>query len=155
MIDNNEELFLWTESDGGVSVFIPTENVSDKFVRDNIAPINAINIRKTKRSNFPIDRLFRNAWDDSNPEDHVGLNMGKAKLIAHDIRREKRDVAFAKNADIIDKVSKGIPLKAGEDGSNALIENAAYKSTVDDVAQINIDNANNEPQLRAALNKLI
>ena len=49
-------------------------------------------------SDIPTDRTFRNAWEhdtSSSAPEKVKTNMGKAKVIAHGVRRAARAEAFA------------------------------------------------------------
>ena len=48
--------------------------------------------RQITIAELPQDRLFRAAWDDSNPEDFIGVDITKAKDIAHSLRRTDREV---------------------------------------------------------------
>lgn len=75
-----------------------TDMSEDRFIAEIAAkdtPADAVNPRTITVAELPASRLFRNAWDDSNPEDFVGVNLAKAQEIAHDKRRANRDELMA------------------------------------------------------------
>lgn len=82
---------VYTRADGGVSVITPSGDISTADVMAKDVPADAINPRQITVAELPQDRIFRGAWDDSNPENFIGTNLPKAKLIAHDMRRADRD----------------------------------------------------------------
>ncbi len=126
------------------------DEMLDKTITKDI-PVDSINIRKITVDELPQDRLFRAAWDDSNLEDFIGVNLPKAKEIAHGLRRSARDVAFEPNLEVLRKDSMGIPLATGENVQTAKDANSNYKAAIDDVAQIAIDVATTEDELRLAM----
>lgn len=87
---------VFTNEDGSVGVVIPTGEVptSEVLVRTKNSP-GVTNIRQVTVEELPQNRKFRNAWDDTNPENFVGINLTKAKDILHDIRRTDRDKKMA------------------------------------------------------------
>jgi len=124
--------------------------LNDHTVAEAMAAINEshtglTNARVTEHTNLPAgDKLFRHAWDDSNPEDFVGINMTKAIEITHMKRRAKRAAAFAPYDDII---AKNIP------GQDATAAEAARQSIrdADAIVQTNIDACVDEAGLRAII----
>jgi len=94
-------------------------------------------------------RVLRNSWKLENGA--VTIDLPKAKEIAHEIRRAKRDEYMKANLELISKDAMGIPLKSGESAAQAKQDNAQYKSTVDDVMQLAIDNATNESEILSAI----
>lgn len=94
-------------------------------------------------------RYLRNSWKLENGA--VTIDLPKAKLIAHEIRREKRDEYMKDNIDLIQKHAMGIPLKQGESAAQAKLDNANYKANVDDVMQAAIEAATNEQEILTAL----
>ena len=84
------ERIVFTNADGSVGVLIPSGVTSIEEVMAKDVPAEATNARQITIAELPQDRLFRSAWDDSNPEDFIGTNFTKAKSIAHDIRRADR-----------------------------------------------------------------
>lgn len=101
------ERIIHTRPDGSVAVTIPADNaiVSDgqggtrKLTADEImakdVPNDSTNVRMATIAEVPSDRLFRDAWDDSNPEPVIGVNVAKAKEIAHNVRRMRRQEQLA------------------------------------------------------------
>lgn len=61
------------------------------FIQNKDVPAGATNARQITVAELPEDRLFRGAWDDSNPESFIGVDLTKAKLIAHNVRRTDRE----------------------------------------------------------------
>jgi len=90
----NEQRIVYTRPDGGVSVIIPTGEVGIDELMSKVVPSDATGARKCTTTDLP-DRVFRDAWDDSNPEDFVGVNLDKAKEVAHGKRRAVRAEKFA------------------------------------------------------------
>ena len=86
-----KERIVYTNQDGSCCVVIPTGEVPIDEVMKKDIPIDATKVRQITIAELPQDRLFRNAWDDSNLEDFIGLNLDKAKVIAHDMRRGDRE----------------------------------------------------------------
>ena len=137
-----ENRIIYTNPDGSVAVVVPA--VADRDMTElaqAVVPKDAASIRQITTADLPSSRIFRDAWDDTNPEPFVGVNAGKAAIIAHVKRRAKRDSALAVNLDIIKKGSAGIPLGPNENASAAAAENDAYMADVDDVAQTAINEA--------------
>ena len=89
------ERIVYTRPDGGVSVVVPTGEVSIEELKVKVIPADATNVREITTAELPQDRVFRGAWDDSNPEEFVGVNLGKAKDISHEKRRAVRAEKFA------------------------------------------------------------
>ena len=102
--------------------------------------------RQITIAELPQDRLFRSVWDDSNPEDFIGIDLTKAKQIAHGMRRVDREV-------------KLIPLDR-EEGfvtttATRKTEIISEKQSILDsnaAMQTDIDEALDEAALRTALN---
>ena len=99
----SNEVIVYTNVDGSCAIVYPAPNsgLSLEAVMAKDVPKSAINPRITTQDKLPQDRLFRNAWDDSNPEDFVGINLDKAKAISHDVRRADR----AKKMEPLDRES--------------------------------------------------
>jgi len=153
----SNERIVFTNSDGSVSVEIPSpQYLANGGSMDAIEAMVrqrpfASNVRRITTAELPADnRKYRDAWDDSNPENFVGVNMIKAKEIAHGRRRAKRDEVFAPHLEITSKVAAGIPLKVGESATSAAQTMSNYKTNVDDVAQTAIDAATSWQEIEAA-----
>jgi len=101
-------------------------------------PVGATAVREITTAELPANRNYRNAWDDSNPENFVGINAAKAGVIANKRRTDKRAVIFAPYEAIVEKAARGTPLKANENAVDAAQAMTDYKTNVDDVAQIAI-----------------
>ena len=136
------------KKDGVTCIVIPVEGISDEAILAKDIPEGAENVRKITADDLPKNRVFRNAWDCDSKS--LFVDMVKGKNIAHEIRREKRTKAFAPNLDVIDRASKGIPLKSSESDSGAKSANASIKSD-DDALQIQIDSATSEEDLLNAI----
>jgi len=82
---------IYTQPNGFVVVVTPSGEIPTADVMTKDVPVTATNIRIATIAELPQDRVFRSAWDDSNPEDFIGTDLVKAKLVAHDIRRADRE----------------------------------------------------------------
>ncbi len=86
------ERIVITNQDGSVGVEIPTGAIS---MAELMARVNArettVSAREITTEELPQDRLFRDAWDDSNPEDFIGTDLVKAQAISHVMRKADRD----------------------------------------------------------------
>ena len=95
---------------GGLAIIIPAPkyvqemlklnpNMTEAQVIDYIAQKDAPGkqCEVVDVADIPTDRTFRDAWEhDTTPApEKVRTNMGKAKAIAHDFRRAKRNADFA------------------------------------------------------------
>ena len=80
---------IYQNSEGGVSVIIPTESVelALKDVPEGV-PYEIVDA-----ADIPSDRFFRNAWVANGAA--VDVDLDKAKDIGHDIRRTQREAEFA------------------------------------------------------------
>lgn len=151
----SNERIVYTNADGSVAVEIPSPQYlasggSMEALQARVTNrVGASNVRRITTAELPANRLYRNAWDDSNPEVFVGVSMTKAKEIAHGRRRAKRDEVFAPDLAITSKAAQGIPLKAGENAAEASQRMTDYKANVDDVAQAAIDAAADATELEA------
>jgi hypothetical protein len=92
---------IYQNSEGGVSVIIPTESVelALKDVPEGVA------YEIVEDDAIPADRFFRNAWVANGAV--VDVDLDKAKDIGHDIRRQQRAEEFKPFDDIIAKQIPG------------------------------------------------
>lgn len=89
-----DERIVFTKPDGSVGVEIPTGEVPITEIMAQVQSRPGLtNIRQIDKSQLP-DRDFRNAWDDSNPEKFVGINLAKAKNIKIKEAHEKCEDAL-------------------------------------------------------------
>jgi hypothetical protein len=86
------ERIVCTNPNGSVGVLVPTGEISIAEVMAKDVPAGATNVREITIAELPQDRMFRSAWDDSNPENFIGTDLVKAQAIAHDMRRADRDM---------------------------------------------------------------
>lgn len=131
------DIITGTNEDGDLVVIVPAKDFSLDYVLKNAVPKNVSGARLANSSKLP-DIDLRAAWKDDGKD--VVIDMDKAKSIAHDLRRFKRDEYFEPRLEIIRKDSMGIPLKSGESAASAKAENKAYKDS-DDILQNDIDNS--------------
>jgi hypothetical protein len=142
-----DQRIVYTRPDGGVSVVVPSPK-SKLTMEEHIAkavPADATNVRQITTAELPADRLFRGAWDDSNPEDFVGVNLTKAKEIAHNMRRAKRQ----EQMDPLDKEESFVSTTP-ERKAQIISEKQAILSD-NAIIQSDIDNAADESALRSVL----
>jgi len=110
-----------------------------------VVPQNAINLREIYDTDEPEDEIFRAAWDDSNQESFIGLNIPKAKLIAHDLRRIEREKKLAP----LDKEEIFVTTATTRKAEIATEKTAILDANA--LVQTDIDAAANETELRAVL----
>lgn len=125
---------VFTNPNGSVSIVISSGDISITEVMAKDVPADATNARYIDDTDLPQDRLFRNAWDDTNPETFVGIDMVKAGEIAHGMRRVKRDEEFAPHDEVIQKQIPGADAAAAENAR--VIIRTKYDSI-----QVDIDSA--------------
>ena len=99
---------IFQNSEGGVSVIIPTESVelALKDVPEGVA------YEIVEDDAIPADRFFRNAWVANGAA--VDVDLGKAKDIGHDIRRQQRAEEFKPFDEIIAKQIPGLDATEAE-----------------------------------------
>jgi hypothetical protein len=99
---------IYQSESGGVSVIIPTESVelALKDVPEGVA------YEIIEDDAIPSDRFFRNAWVANGAA--VDVDLGKAKDIGHDIRRQQRAEEFKPYDDIIAKQIPGLDATEAE-----------------------------------------
>ena len=92
---------IYQNSEGGVSVIIPTESVelALKDVPEGVA------YEIVEDDAIPADRFFRNAWVANGAA--VEVDLDQAKSIGHDMRRTQRAEEFKPFDDIIMKQIPG------------------------------------------------
>ena len=112
---------IFQSESGGVSVIVPTGSVelALKDVPEGV-PYEIV-----EATDIPSDRYFRNAWIADGAA--VAVDLGKAKDIGHDIRRQQRSEEFQPFDEII---AKQIP------GADALAAEAARAEIRDKYAEI-------------------
>ena len=100
---------IYQNSEGGVSVIIPTESVelALKDVPEGV-PYEIVDA-----ADIPSDRFFRNAWVANGAA--VDVDLDQAKSIGHDIRRTQREAEFAPFDAIIMKQIPGADNAAAEE----------------------------------------
>jgi anti-sigma-K factor RskA len=92
---------------------------------------------------IPADRLFRGAWV-ADEMGHIGVDIDRARAVAHDLRRADRQERLAPLDHLIAAQIPGPDAKAAEAKRASIrAENASQ--------QAQIDAAKNEAALRAAL----
>jgi hypothetical protein len=85
------QVIIFQNDNGGVSVCIPTGEISIESVLEKDCPAEA---KIVDRSSLPeADNYFFDAWEMDAAS--VTVNLDKAKNIAHEVRREKRSAEFA------------------------------------------------------------
>ena len=139
------ERIVFTNPDGSCGVLIPTGEISIEKVMAKDVPAGATNARQITIAELPADRLFRGAWDDSNPENFIGTNLVKAQAIAHEMRRADRETKLT-------PLDKEVTF-AGTTSSRKTAINTERNSILSDNAtvQTDIDAANDETALRTVL----
>lgn len=101
----SEKRIAWANPDGSISVLVPDPNVAEFEWRKDIPA--GTPIVETTVDKLPPDRLFRKAWTIQDGQ-LIECPI-KAKTAAHEIRRQRRESAFAPHDSVI---AKAIPGKA-------------------------------------------
>ena len=128
---------VYENSEGGVSIVHPTGEVEITELVSRVVPPNS-QYEIVDESVIPSDRFFRDAWVGNN----IGIastataiveDLEKSKLIAHDIRRNKRREEFAPYDEIIMKQIPGSDATEAEN-SRAEIRNryVGIQSAIED-----------------------
>ena len=73
----------------------PRSGLSITEIMAKDVPSDSPHVRIITTDEIPQDRMFRDAWDDSNRENFIGTNLVKAQVIAHNIRRIDREVKLS------------------------------------------------------------
>lgn len=97
----------------------------------------SISYRITDSTNIPTDYAYRDAFTDDNATDTVDVDMIKAKVIAHNKRRARREEAFTP----LDKLATVLIYAVRAEADRQLIRDA------DAQLQINIDAATTHNEL--------
>ena len=133
----NSRIIFQNES-GGVSVIVPTGSVelALKDVPEGV-PYEIVST-----DDIPSDRYFRNAWVADGAA--VAVDLGKAKDIGHDIRRQQRAEEFKPYDEVIMKQIPGADAVAAEEARQAIRDKYA-------AIQDEIDAAEDPAAIKAAL----
>lgn len=128
---------IFQNSQGGVSVIIPTGELSIEEVAAKDVP-QGVAYEIVEDDAIPSDRFFRNAWVANGAA--VDVDLGKAKDIGHDIRRQQRAEEFKPYDEVIMKQIPGADAVAAEEARQqvrfkyALIQDAInVASTTDEI----------------------
>jgi len=130
---------LYQQPSGILAIIMPSGDVNDAV---NDVPA-ATTYEIVDDSDIPTDKTFRVAWehDVSVAPEKVKTDMPKAKVVAHDIRREARDELF-----------KPLDIKATipSESTQAEIDRQVIRDS-DAIVQVDIDAAVDEPALKLVL----
>ena len=99
---------IFQNESGGVSVIVPTGSV-ELALKDVPA---GVPYEIVSTDDIPSDRYFRNAWIADGAA--VAVDLGKAKDIGHDIRRQQRAEEFQPFDEIIAKQIPGLDAAEAE-----------------------------------------
>jgi hypothetical protein len=134
------QVIIYTNESGGVSVCVPTGELSIEEVKIKDTPEDSIIVDQASLPNEHA--VFFDAWqlDDG----VVSVNLNKAKAIAHTYRREARAEEFKPYDEII---MKQIP---GNDATAAEAARAAIRTKYTDM-QTAIDAASTVDEIKAAM----
>ena len=129
---------IFQSESGGVSVIVPTGSV-ELALKD--VP-TGVPYEIVSADNIPSDRYFRNAWVADGAA--VAVDLGKAKDIGHDIRRQQRAEEFKPYDEVIMKQIPGADAVAAEEARQAIRDKYA-------AIQDEIDAAEGPAAIKAAL----
>ncbi|MCK5132706.1 MAG: hypothetical protein KAR40_11210 [Candidatus Sabulitectum sp.] len=156
---------LFDNGDGGLAIVIPAPNYVAVLIEANpgyteqqcmeqiatkdLSPGTEYEV--VDEADIPTDRTFRDAWehDTSAAPEKIKCNITKAIVIAHAMRRVKRDEAFLPHDMVIAAAIPGNTV--AEDAANA----ARDIIRADDAAnQITIDATTTEAELKTAVDAI-
>jgi len=103
---------IYTNNEGGVSVIIPTGELSIEEVAAKDVP-EGVAYEIVEDDAIPADRFFRNAWVANGAA--VEVDLDQAKEIGHTIRRQQRAEEFAPLDEVIMKQIPGKDAAAAEE----------------------------------------
>jgi hypothetical protein len=132
---------IYTNNEGGISVIIPTGELSIAQVAAKDVPAGAA-FEIVEDSAIPSDRTFRNAWVMGNC--CVDHDLGKCKEIGHHKRRAARAEEFAPHDEVI---AKQIP---GADAAAAEVARQAIRDKYSSIQEA-IEDAKTLDEIKAAL----
>lgn len=132
---------IYTNESGGVSVIIPTGELSIEEVAAKDVP-QGVAYEIVEDDAIPSDRTFRGAWVMG--DCCVEHDLDKCRAIGHDMRRAKRAEEFAPHDDVI---AKQIP---GKDAAAAEAARQEIRDRYSDI-QADIDAATSPDEIKAAL----
>lgn len=101
----SEKRVVWANPDGSVSVLVPTPGLPEELWRKDIP--QGATVVETTVDKLPKDRVFRKAWKAT--AGGCTECPVKAKEVAHEIRRARREEEFKPHDEAI---AKAIPGKA-------------------------------------------
>ena len=129
---------IYTNSDGIVSIITPTGDIND--AKKDVP--SGVSYDIVDDDKIPTDRTFRNAWVKGSGV--ITEDVTKAKVLAHNTRREKRADEFKPHDETI---SLNIP---GTDTAAAETSRAGIRTKYATM-QTNIDNATDIAGIKTAL----
>ena len=135
------QVIIYTNTNGGISVIIPTGELSIKEVAAKDVPAGTP-YEIVEDYAIPSDRTFRNAWVMGNC--CVDHDLGKCKEIGHDKRRAARAEEFVPHDEVIAKQIPGADAAAAETARQAIRDK--YSSI-----QEAIEDAKTPDEIKAAL----
>ncbi len=147
-----KDRIVFTNPDKSVGVLLPTNKLglngimtNAEYVMNNDVPADATNVRLITTDELPSDRLFRSAWDDSNPENFIGTDLVKAQAIAHGMRRANREDKMKP----LDKEGNFFSTTTGRKSAIKTSKQAIMDANA--TVQSDIDSATDEAGLRSVL----
>lgn len=130
---------IYTNSDGTVSVVIPTGEVP---VEDLPAKLGLTDYEIVEDEVIPSDRTFRNAWVKTGAT--VVEDLTKSKEVGHELRRAARSEEFKPHDELISKQIPGADTDAAE--ASRVTIRAKYATI-----QVSIEDAATTADIKTAL----
>ena len=123
---------IYTNNEGGVSVIIPTGELSIEEVAAKDVP-EGVAYKIVEDDAIPSDRTFRNAWVLG--DCCIEHDLDKCKALGHDMRRAKRAEEFAPHDEVITKQIPGADVVAAEAARQEIRDKyAAVQDAIDAAA---------------------
>jgi hypothetical protein len=122
---------IYTNNDGGISVIIPTGELSIEEVAAKDVPAGAP-YEIVEDDAIPSDRTFRNAWVMG--DCCVDHDLDGCRQIGHDLRRAARAEEFAPHDEVIAKQIPGVSATDAEAARQEIRDRYAEAQTAIDAA---------------------
>jgi hypothetical protein len=125
---------IFSGSNGRAVILVPYVDCGltlEQIIKKDV-PKEALDAEIVDVSVIPTDRTFRNAWVKQ--KGRVGVDLEKAKIIAHDIRRRLRSEEFKPYDDVIARQIPGTSATDAEAARQLIRDKyAAIQSQIDAV----------------------
>ena len=132
MTTMTNQRIIYTNTEGGVSVIVPTGELPIEEVAAKDVPAGAT-FEIVTTDEVPSDRTFRGAWVMG--DCCIDHDLDKCKAIGHDKRRAARATEFAPLDEVIAKQIPGVDAVAAEEARQVIRDKYAEVQDAIDAAE--------------------